>query len=225
MRHVPAALTLPLAQLGDRGFAAPLLKGVGAAILAFAGVAALAGWGVSALAAGTGWLATLLVALGAVAVVVAAFWLVVPAMLALAGLFLDDTAAAVERRHYPGLSEPRGASLPAQAWFNAALGAKVLALNLVLLPLTLLLPPLGAALFWAVAAVALGRGLFEGVAQRRMDVPAARALRRSRTPEVLAVGGVLATMALVPLLNLLVPVYGTAAMTHLLHRGRNGALS
>ncbi|MFC7539957.1 hypothetical protein ACFQU2_11535 [Siccirubricoccus deserti] len=39
---------------------------------------------------------------------------------------------------------------------------------------------------------------------------------------VLGLGAVLAAMALVPGLNLLVPVLGTAAMTHLMHRNTGG---
>jgi uncharacterized protein involved in cysteine biosynthesis len=35
---------------------------------------------------------------------------------------------------------------------------------------------------------------------------------------VLAIGGVLAALALLPFVNLAVPVLGTAAMTHLFHR-------
>jgi uncharacterized protein involved in cysteine biosynthesis len=69
-----------------------------------------------------------------------------------------------------------------------------------------------------VAALSLGYGLFDGVAQRRMSVDQSRRLRRKMRLPVLAVGGVLAAMALVPIMNLLVPILGTAAMTHLLHR-------
>jgi CysZ protein len=79
-------------------------------------------------------------------------------------------------------------------------------------------PPIGAVVFFVLATVALGHGTFEGVAQRRLDVTAARRLRRRHQAAVLALGAVLAGMAMVPLLNLLVPVLGTAAMTHLLHR-------
>lgn len=219
MKCVAESLALPLGQLGDRGFTGPLLKGLGSAVLAFAALTWLADLGIASLAGGTSWIATLLGVLGGLAVIVAAWWLFLPVMLALAGLFSDATAAAVERRHYPHLPPARGASLAAQGWFNVALGARVLLLNLVLLPVLLFLPPLGAVLFWLVAAVFLGRGFFEGVAQRRMSVAQARALRRHRNPAVLAVGAVLATMALIPVLNLLVPVYGAAAMTHLLHRG------
>jgi uncharacterized protein involved in cysteine biosynthesis len=35
---------------------------------------------------------------------------------------------------------------------------------------------------------------------------------------VLGLGAVLAALSLVPVVNLLVPVFGTAVMTHLLHR-------
>ena len=38
---------------------------------------------------------------------------------------------------------------------------------------------------------------------------------------MLGVGAVLAAISLIPVLNLVVPVLGTAAMTHVLHR--NGA--
>jgi CysZ protein len=136
----------------------------------------------------------------------------------LAGLFLDPVAEAVERRFYPRLSPARGASLAAQAGFNLKLGLWLGALSLATLPLTVAVPPVGAALLWVVSAVGLGHGLFEGVAQRRMGVAEARALRRTREASVLALGAVLAGASLVPVLNLLVPVVGTAAMTHLMHR-------
>ncbi|HEY8610699.1 MAG TPA: EI24 domain-containing protein [Roseomonas sp.] len=217
-----ASLVMPFDQIFDRGFRGPLLKGVLGAVLALGALIALADWAVMSLAGGSGWLATAAGVLGGVAGVFAAFWLFVPFALAIAGLFLDETAAAVERRHYPGLPEARGASLAAQGVFNVTLALKVLALNLVLLPVALLLPLLGGLLLWLVAAISLGHGLFEGVAQRRMPVAEARVLRKRREFSVLAVGAVLAALALLPFANLLVPVLGTAAMTHLLHRGADG---
>ncbi|MFH5924484.1 EI24 domain-containing protein [Roseomonas xinghualingensis] len=222
MSAVIASLVMPFDQILDRGFRGPLIKGVLGAMLTLGLLILLAGWGVEALAGGSGWLATAAGVLGGVAGLFAAFWLFVPFVLAIAGLFLDETAAAVERRHYPGLPEPRGASLAAQGVFNVVLALKVLALNLVLLPVALLLPLVGGLLLWIVAAVSLGHGLFEGVAQRRMPVAEARVLRKRREFSVLVVGAVLAGMALVPFANLLVPVLGTAAMVHLLHRGADG---
>ena len=225
MTAVIASLVMPFDQVFDRGFRGPLIKGLLGAILALGGLIVLADWAVMSLAGGTGWLATAAGVLGGVAGLFAAFWLFVPFALAIAGLFLDETAAAVERRHYPGLPAPRGASLAAQGVFNVTLALKVLGLNLVLLPIALLLPVVGGLLIWLVAAVSLGHGLFEGVAQRRMGVAEARVLRKRREFSVLAVGAVLAFMALLPLANLLVPVLGTAAMTHLLHRGADGPVA
>jgi uncharacterized protein involved in cysteine biosynthesis len=219
MKAVPASLLLPLRQITDPAFRTPLLKGLGAAILAFGGLAWLADWGVGALAGGTGWLATVAGLLGGLLVLISAVWLFVPVLLAITGLFLDEVAEAVERRHYPQLPPAAGASLAAQVGANLRFAGRFLLISLVLLPLALLLPPVGVVLFWAVAAVSLGYGLFDGVAQRRMSIAESHRLRRSRRAEILLVGGALAALAAVPLLNLLVPVLGTAAMTHLLHRG------
>ncbi|MCR0980776.1 EI24 domain-containing protein [Roseomonas populi] len=226
MQAVLASLVMPFDQVFDRGFRGPLLKGMAGALLALGALVWFAGWAMDALAGGTGWLATAAGVLGGVAGLFAAFWLFVPFALAIAGLFLDETAAAVERRHYPALPPPRrGASLASQGVFNLVLALKVLALNLVLLPIALLLPLVGGVLLWVVAAVSLGHGLFEGVAQRRLPVVEARLLRKRREFSVVAVGAVMATLALVPFANLLVPVLGTAAMTHLLHRGADGPVN
>ena len=213
-----APLLLALRQLGEPAFLWPLLKGLGGAVLVFAGLVAAGAFGAEALAGGSGWLATAAAALGGALALALAVWLFVPVMLAFAGLFLDPVAEAVERRFYPELPPARGASLAAQVNFNLKLGLRLGVLSLATLPLTLAAPPVGAALLWLVSAVGLGHGLFEGVAQRRMGVAEARALRRAREAPVLAVGAVLAGASLVPVLNLLVPVVGTAAMTHVLHR-------
>lgn len=214
-----AAFALALRQLPDPAFLGPLLKGLLAALAVFLGLAGLAAWGLGAVAGGSGWLAGIAAAAGGLAALGLAVWLFVPVMIGLSGLFLDPIAAAVERRFYPHLPPAAGgAGLSAQARFNIGLGLRMGALTLLALPLGFVAPPLGAIALWAISTVALGQGFFEGVAQRRMDVPAAREARRRRRWTVLGAGAVLAAMALVPGLNLLVPVLGTAVMTHLLHR-------
>jgi uncharacterized protein involved in cysteine biosynthesis len=131
---------------------------------------------------------------------------------------VDGVAAAVERRHYPTLPPAAGAGTGAQLRSGLGHAARMAGLALLLLPLALLLPLVGAVALWAVAAIALGEGLFLGVAQRRMGVAEAEALRRARRGAIWSLGGVLALAGLVAPLGLLVPVLGTAAMVHLLHR-------
>ncbi|WP_226381360.1 EI24 domain-containing protein [Falsiroseomonas ponticola] len=205
-------------QLPDPAFRQPVLLGAAGALAGLLAIGALASWGLGHLAAGTGWFAGVAAAAGGVLVVFAAWWLFVPMLLAISGLFLDGVAAAVERRHYPALPPAAGASTAGQAWSGFVLAAKMAGLTLILLPLSLVLPMIGTLGLWGVAAIGLGEGLFEGVALRRMDRAAAEALRRRRRSAIWGLGGALAAMAAVPLLNLLVPVLGTAAMTHLLHR-------
>lgn len=213
-----ASLLLALRQITDPAFLAPLVKAGILAALGFAGAAWGAGWAVEHWLPVGGWLGALAAALAGVLVLALALWAYLPLLAGLTGLFLDPVAAAVERRHYPALPPAQGASVAAQLGFGLAFGLRLLALNLVALPLLLLAPPLGAVVFFLLATIGLGHGTFEGVAQRRMPVAAARALRRRRELAVLGVGAALAAMAMVPLLNLLVPVLGTAAMTHLLNR-------
>jgi uncharacterized protein involved in cysteine biosynthesis len=213
------ALLLGFGQILDPAFRRPLLLG---AVLALAGGVGLAwgvGWGVGWIAGGQGWFATAAAAAGGVLVLFAVWWLFVPLLLAVASLFMDGVAAAVERRHYPGLPPPEGAPVAAQVRSGLVLAAKLAGLTLLLLPLSLVLPVVGAVALWAVAAIGLGEGLFLGVAQRRMTVAQSDALRRARRGAIWSLGGVLALAGLVAPLSLLVPVVGTAAMVHLLHRG------
>jgi CysZ protein len=69
---------------------------------------------------------------------------------------------------------------------------------------------------WMIATYAIGRGLFVAVAMRRMPRPIAESLYRSRRGVVLVNGAILAGAAYIPVINLLIPVIGTAAMVHVL---------
>jgi uncharacterized protein involved in cysteine biosynthesis len=212
------ALLLAFGQLPDPAFRRPLILGAGLALAGGLGLAWLASWGVGELAGGTGWFAGVAAAAGGVLALFAVFWFFVPLLLAVASAFLDGVAAAVERRHYPALPPPEGAPVPVQVWSGVVLALKMAGLAMILLPLSLVLPLIGALALWAVAAIGLGEGLFEGVAMRRMGREEAAALRRRRRGEVWGLGAVLALLSALAPLNLLVPVVGTAAMTHLLQR-------
>ena len=209
-------LSRALGQLND-----PVLLGVVArsllwSVAAFAALHALALWAVHDLLDLHGPFAWLLDVLGAVGTWALSFWLFVPLAVLIGTLYFDRIAAAVERRWYPALPPPAGASLAQQSLDGLAVGLRILLLNLLALLCALLLPGIGLLLGWAIAGYAIGRGLFVAVAMRRMPGHAARALyRHSRLP-VLAQGAALALVAYVPVANLLLPVLGIAAMVHLL---------
>lgn len=206
-----------IAQLDDRAFLSTVLLSVLCSALAFLLLGAGLGWAGHDVAAGHGWLAWLASLLGVAGAALLTLVLFVPVATAIALMFSDRIAAAVERRHYPGLAPATPARLAAQAWDGVVLGLLVLAMQLLALLLSLLLPGFGLALGWLVAAWAMGRGLFVAVAMRRMSRAAALALYRRRRLAVLAQGGLMVAAALVPLLNLLAPVLGVAALVHVLH--------
>lgn len=214
---MPAALFLALGQIGDPAFRRPLILGVLGALLAIG----LLAWGAIEAAAwaagGTGWLSWLAQAGGGAAALLLAWWLFLPVAAAIAAQLVEPVAHAVERRHYPHLPPASGASVAAQVAFGLRFGLRLLAIQILLLPL-LLVPVVGFSLALLVAAHALGAGMVQQTALLRMEAPAARAAWRRLRLSGWVLGLLLALMALVPLLNLLVPVLGTAASVHLLQR-------
>lgn len=214
---MPAALFLALGQIGDPAFRRPLILGVLGALLAIG----LLAWGAIEAAAwaagGTGWLSWLAQAGGGAAALLLAWWLFLPVAAAIAAQLVEPVAHAVERRHYPHLPPANGASVAAQVAFGLRFGLRLLAIQILLLPL-LLVPVVGFSLALLVSAHALGAGMVQQTALLRMEEPAARAAWRRLRLSGWVLGLLLALMALVPLLNLLVPVLGTAASVHLLQR-------
>jgi CysZ protein len=167
-------------------------------------------------AAGHGILAWLLDALGSVAAAVLALWLFLPVAATIGTLYFERIARAVERRFYPAMSPAQPAPVMEQLIDGIEVGLRVLGLSLLALLLTLVLPGIGLLIGWAIAAWGIGRGLFVAVAMRRLNRADAEALYRHLRPIVLAQGGVMAVAAYFPVLNLLIPVIGTAAMVHVL---------
>lgn len=215
-------LYLALCQWGDPAFLDVLARSVVLAALCFAalgvGCTALLHRFVGLPSWGAGLIAT-------VAAIGLALWLFLPVAVGIGLLYADRIAAAVDRRWYPHLPPPSGAPVFVQIWDGVALGVKVLVLQLLGLVLIFLLPGFGVVLGWAIAAWALGRGLFVAVAMRRMGRDAARMAYRSRRGAALAVGAVLVLVGMIPAFNLLIPIVGTATMVHLLHATPRRGLS
>jgi CysZ protein len=207
------------AQIDDPVFSGVVWRSAAWALVVCLLLGAAVVWGAEDAAASlqTGWLSWVAGLLGGVGAALLTFWLFLPLATVIAFLFLERVTRAVERRYYPGRPQARPAPLLSQAWDGIALGLRILGVQLIALVLTLLLPGIGLLLGWMIAAWAVGRGLFVPVAMLRMDRPAALALYRERRPAVLLQGALMTAGNMVPLLNLLTPVLGVAAMVHVLH--------
>ena len=229
MHPLVSPLARAVGQLDDTAFLGVLVRCLAWSAACFIALHFLAIWAVERMLHWhglLGWGVGLLASIGASLL---AGWLFLPLAAAIGTLYIDRIAAAVEHRYYPTLPPARGAPLGAQIWDGISLGGRVLALNLLALVLVLILPGIGLLLAWAIAAYAIGRGLFLAVAMRRMPRPAAELIYRRARGIVLVNGGIMALAAYVPLLNLFIPVLGTAAMVHVfdlaLTRTRQSACS
>jgi uncharacterized protein involved in cysteine biosynthesis len=209
-----APLLLAVEQLDDPAILRVLLASVALSAACFAALCAGSAYGLHHALIHTGWLAWVAGLLGGAATLLAALWLFLPVAMVIASLFMESVCRAVERRFYPGLAPSRGAGLVSQLYDGVAVGARIGLLSLVSLLLALVLPGIGLLLGWAITAWALGRGLFVAVAMRRMGRQAAFQLYRRHRAAILLPGAALALAGTIPLVNLLVPILGTACMVH-----------
>lgn len=217
-------MLLALAQLDDPVFLGVVLRSLAWAALAFGALLVGSFWGLHHLVAvhgWTGWWAWAAGLLGGLGAVLLAVWLYLPVAAAIGTMYVERIASAVERRHYPWFGTPQGASAWDQFADALAVGIRVLLWSLVAIPIALLLPGPGIVLAWLIAAWAIGRGVFGAVAMRRMSRRDAAALARRLRLPILAQGAILVVGGMLPLLNLLVPVLGTAAMVHVLYAGHS----
>ncbi|GJE62494.1 sulfate transporter family protein [Methylobacterium trifolii] len=139
---------------------------------------------------------------------------VMPAVsILVAGFFLDDAAEIVERTDFP--DDPPGQALPLATAMLYALrfGGLTLLVNLAALVI-FLVPVVGIAAFFAANAYLLSREYFEMAAARFRPLDEAAAMRRDFSATTLAAGCLLAGMMVVPVVNLLTPLFGIALMVH-----------
>jgi CysZ protein len=205
-----------IAQLDDPVFQGVLLRSLLWAAACFLALHIATIWAVHRLLDLHGWLGWTADLIGGIGASLLALWLFLPVAVMIATLYLDRVALAVERRHYPDLPPARSAPLASQVWDAISIGMRILLLNVLALIAALILPGAGLILAWVIGGYAIGRGLFAAVAMRRMPRPAARMLYARVRPAVLIQGCILALAGYVPVLNLLIPVIGTAAMVHVL---------
>jgi uncharacterized protein involved in cysteine biosynthesis len=222
MTGLLSPLARALAQFDDRIFLGVLLRCIAWSAACFILLHLALFWAVHRMLDLHGWIGWAADMLGGIGASLLALWLFLPVAAIIGTLYIDRIARAVERRYYPYLPPACGASLGAQLWDAISIGLRILLLNLLALVLALILPGIGLVLAWAIGGYAIGRGLFVAVAMRRMPRPAAEAAYRHARPVVLAQGCILALAGAVPLLNLLIPLVGTAAMVHVLDLAMTG---
>ena len=147
-------------------------------------------------------------------------WFLFPATVsAVIGLFLDQVAECVEKRHYPGLPRTNGLPVGEGIVMSLKFVGILIVLNILMLPF-LFLGPVFPVVFYLVNGYLLGREYFEFVASRRLSPKEVTKLRKERQGGVLAMGVIIAFSLTIPLVNLLMPVVATSAMVHLFERWR-----
>ena len=158
------------------------------------------------------WLVDLL---GGVAVL-ALSWLFFPAVVTLImGFYVERVAAAIEALDYPWRGPPRAQPLGEIVNVLLRLTGLTLLLNLLVLPIYLLVPGINLFLFLALNGYLLGRGYFEVVALRRLDVGEAKRVLSRFAGRIFLGGVVIAGLFALPFVNLVAPVVATVFMLHI----------
>jgi len=209
------ALTRAFGQLGDPAIRRVLWIGIAVAIALIVALTSGVIWALANVEIpGVDWLTSVLQWLGGFAALVLSLFLFPGVVGMVSSLFLDDVAAAVEGRHYPALGPARRQGLGETMWTAVRFLLVLVVFNLLALAVSVIVPPFSVFAFYSVNGYLLGREYFELVAQRRMEPAAATILRRRYRWRVLAAGVLIAILVSVPVVNLLVPVLGTAFMVH-----------
>jgi len=201
-----------------------LVKSLLLTLLIFALLAAALGAGVHALRQHQGWMpgvgwGGLAEATATALIVIAAGWLLFRATaMAIMSLFADDIVIAIERDSYPAAAaraRPVGWGRSLRLALRSILRA--VGWNLLALPAYLLLLVTGVGtlgLFLVLNAALLGRDMADMVEPRHPDLPPIP--RGSRW----LMGLASALIFLVPVLNLLAPIWSAAMAVHMLHGAR-----
>lgn len=227
MNAVLSALLKAIGQLGDRVVIMLLIKTGLLTLLAFV----MLGVGVYfGLTAGLAWFgmteAGLAGAAAAVVIAALAFWFLFRVVaLAVIQFFADEIVIAVEEKHYPEAAAC-ARKLPFQRDLaNSLRGVgRAFLFNALALPvaIVLLFTAIGpAVVFLLVNAVLLGRELTDMAWFRHCETQA----EQNPVPafQRVLLGGAVAMMMLVPLVNFVAPIIGAAAGTHLTHRAMAAA--
>ncbi len=159
------------------------------------------------------WLETIAAIGAGLGLVVLFFFLMAPVTSMFAGLFLDRIAAKVEAKHYA--SDPPGRPLTGLQTILIPLQFFLVVLLANILALPLVFTGFGVLVLFVINAYLISREYFEMVAMRHMVPDDAKALRKAQAAQVFVSGFVPAVLAVIPFVNLVVPLFSTSYFTHI----------
>jgi uncharacterized protein involved in cysteine biosynthesis len=212
------AFDLALRQLGDPKLRAVVWQSLLLSLVLQVAIAVLAWWALQRFATFQwDWVNSAIRWLGGAGVTVLALLLFPASFGIVISIFMERIADIVEGKYYPALGPARGIPIWTGIWTGVVFLFAVILLNLVMLPLylvALFVAGLGAVLFYAINGWLTGRLYYEQVALRRRTTAEVKAWRKANTGVLWLTGIVIVFLGTIPILNLIVPVLGTAAMVH-----------
>jgi len=206
-----------LSQIFSRPFRSILWRALGMTLLLLVTLGAVGMWATGFVPdLGIAWLDPIIDVLIDAALIVGLIFLVIPVTAIFIPLFQDEVAQAVEEKHFAATIGTREQGIIEGVGLGAKALVVLLAVNLVALPLVFLLPGLGFVIFLVVNGFLLGREFFEAAGIRHFTPAQIRDLRRKHSGRVFVAGLVVAAILAIPVVNILVPLFGTAFMVHVL---------
>lgn len=172
------------------------------------------------LAGSTGypWIDRILEVVGLAGTAVIAWFLFPVIVAATLGFLLDAVAAATERRHLPALAPSGQQPLVQSILYSVGFALLVLVVNVAALPLYLV-PGLNIPVYLTINSYLLGREYVELVLARRHPFAGLKRVRAEHRSSLWLSGLVTALLLLIPVVNLLAPIIGSAFATLRVHRG------
>src|SRR5580693_3253772 len=137
--HLLSPLARAIGQLDDGAFLGVLARCLAWSAACFVALHIVAVSAVEHVLHWHGWLGWTAGVLASIGASLLAGWLFLPLAAVIGTMYIDRIAAAVERRYYPMLPPAPGAAFAPLLWEGIALGARILALNLLALVLVLIL--------------------------------------------------------------------------------------
>lgn len=213
------AFELAVQQLGDPKLRVIVWQSLALSLVLQIALGVLAWWALQSFATFQwNWVNEVIRWLGGGAVAVLALMLFPASFGIVISIFMERIADIVEARHYPQLGPARGIPLWTGLWSGIVFLFALLAINLVMLPfyvVALFIAGLGAVLFYGVNGWLAGREYYEQVALRRRDPAEVKAWRKANAGTLWLAGIAIVFLGTIPILNLIVPVLGMAAMVHI----------